>query len=39
MFRRLPLQFGGIDFSVMAAIFALNFAMRILQRILINLMF
>ena len=39
LFRRLPLQFGGIDFSVMAAIFALNLAMRILQRILINLMF
>ena len=38
-FLDLPLQFGGIDFSVMAAIFALNFAMRILQRILINLMF
>lgn len=39
LFRRLPLQFGGIDFSVMAAILALNFAMGVLQRILINLIY
>ncbi|MDU5335662.1 YggT family protein [Enterococcus sp.] len=39
LFRRLPLQFGGLDFSVMAAILALNFAMNILQRILINLVY
>lgn len=39
LFRRLPLQFGGIDFSVMAAILALNFAMGVLQRILVNLIY
>lgn len=39
LFRRLPLQFGGLDFSVMAAILALNFVMNILQRILINLVY
>ncbi|MGM0167304.1 YggT family protein [Enterococcus sp. AZ135] len=39
LFRRLPLQFGGIDFSVMAAILALNIAMEVLQKILINLIY
>lgn len=39
LFRRLPLQFGGIDFSIMAAIFALNIAMEVLRKILINLIY
>ncbi|BBM17468.1 MULTISPECIES: YggT family protein [Enterococcus] len=39
LFRRLPLQFGGIDFSIMAAILALNIAMEVLQKILINLIY
>ncbi|MFC4771114.1 YggT family protein [Enterococcus hermanniensis] len=39
LFRRLPLQFGGIDFSVMAAIIALNIAMEVLQKILISLIY
>lgn len=39
LFRRLPLQFGGIDFSIMAAIFALNAVMSILERILINIIY
>ncbi|MEG1503529.1 MAG: YggT family protein [Enterococcus sp.] len=39
LFRRLPLQFGGIDFSVMAAIIALNIALEVLQKILISLIY
>ena len=39
LFRRLPLQFGGIDFSVMAAILALNIAMEVLQRILYSIIY
>lgn len=39
LFRRLPLQFGGIDFSVMAAIIALNFALEVLQKILLSLIY
>lgn len=39
LFRRLPLQFGGIDFSVMAAIIALNIVLEVLQKILISLIY
>ncbi|MDT2827575.1 MAG: YggT family protein [Enterococcus viikkiensis] len=39
LFRRLPLQFGGIDFSIMAAILALNFFMEVLRKILINIIY
>ncbi|MBM7710586.1 YggT family protein [Enterococcus xiangfangensis] len=39
LFRRLPLQFAGIDFSIMVAILALNIVMEVLQKILINLIF
>ena len=39
LFRRLPLQFGGIDFSVMAAIIALNIALEVLQKMLISLIY
>lgn len=39
IFRRLPLQFGGIDFSIMAAVIALNFAVRIIVRIANQLLF
>lgn len=33
LFQRLPLQFAGIDFSIMVAIFALNILMRIIDRL------
>ncbi|MGX2945112.1 MULTISPECIES: YggT family protein [Enterococcus] len=39
LFRRLPLQFGGIDFSIMAAVIVLNFAVRIIVRIANQLLF
>ncbi|EOH87823.1 hypothetical protein I588_03026 [Enterococcus pallens ATCC BAA-351] len=39
LFRRLPLQFGGIDFSVMAAIIALNFIMRILNSLIYSMIY
>lgn len=39
LFRRLPLQFGGIDFSVMAAIIALNFIMRILNTLVYSMLY
>lgn len=39
LFRRLPLQFGGIDFSVMAAIIALNFIVRILNQIIYSMIY
>ncbi|MGX7203895.1 YggT family protein [Enterococcus pingfangensis] len=39
LFRRLPLQFAGIDFSIMVAILALNIVMEVLQKILINLIY
>ncbi|MGM0215581.1 YggT family protein [Enterococcus sp. AZ109] len=39
LFRRLPLQFGGIDFSVMAAIIALNFIMRILNQLILSMIY
>ncbi|MEO1773040.1 MULTISPECIES: YggT family protein [Enterococcus] len=39
LFRRLPLQFGGIDFSVMAAIIALNFIMRILNSLVYSMIY
>ncbi len=39
LFRRLPLQFGGIDFSVMAAIIALNFIVRILNQLIFSIMY
>lgn len=37
LFRRLPLQFGGIDFSVMAAIIALNLIVRILNQVIYSM--
>lgn len=39
LFRRLPLQFGGIDFSIMAAILALNLFMEVLRKILITIIY
>ncbi|MBO1308266.1 YggT family protein [Enterococcus sp. 669A] len=39
LFRRLPLQFGGIDFSVMAAIIALNFIVRILNQVIYSMIY
>lgn len=37
-FRRLPLQFNGIDFSPIVALFALDFAHGIVLKLLIQIL-
>ena len=37
LFRKLPLSFGPVDFSIMVAILALNFGGRIIYQLLWNL--
>ncbi|GCF93961.1 hypothetical protein NRIC_18520 [Enterococcus florum] len=39
LFRRLPLQFGGIDFSVMAAVLALGLITRIINQIVFGIVY
>lgn len=39
LFRRLPLQFGGIDFSIMVAIFALNIGMEVINKLIYSILF
>lgn len=34
LFRRLPLQFGGIDFSIWAAVIALSIGTRVITQII-----